>query len=193
MPKLSVIIPIYNTEKYLAQCLDSVINQTFKDIEILCINDCSTDNSLAGLKKYALKDKRIRLIDLPQNNGAGLDAMRGELIAFLDPDDWWEQGLAQKAIDKIQKENADIVLFCHNEFKDNKIFPKKDKAEKIQDIINGAKYTKYMQDVTIYIWDKIYTREFAKDLNIRFTEKIHPTEDVLFSMEIYEIYHQRSS
>ena len=190
MPKASVIIPVYNVEQYLPRCLDSVINQTLEDIEIICINDCSTDGSLAILKEYALKDKRIKLIDFPENRGVsaarntGIDNANGEYIAFLDPDDWWELDLIEKGLKKIQKENADIVLFCHNEFKDNKITPRKDKSEKIQNVINGDRYTKYLQDFSIFIWDKIYKKELLKDSGVRFVEKIHPTEDVLLSLEL---------
>jgi len=92
VPKISIIIPIYNMEKYLNECLDSVISQTLKDIEIICINDGSIDNSLAILKEYEKKDKRIKVIN-QKNNGVaisrnlGIDISKGEFIAFLDPDD----------------------------------------------------------------------------------------------------------
>lgn len=94
MPKISIIIPVYNVEKYLPECLDSVISQTLRDIEIVCINDGSPDNSLSILKDYAAKDKRIVLID-KQNEGVGKarnDGMRvatGEFIAFMDSDDYY--------------------------------------------------------------------------------------------------------
>ena len=67
MPKVSVIIPVYNTEKYLEKCLESVCNQTLSDIEIICINDCSTDNSLEILNRYAADDERIKIINFPEN------------------------------------------------------------------------------------------------------------------------------
>ena len=89
MPKVSVIIPVYNTENYLRKCLDSVINQTLDDIEIICINDCSTDNSLNILKEYASKDERIKIIEFKENKGAsvarntGIAESNGEYIGFL--------------------------------------------------------------------------------------------------------------
>ncbi|MDR0726563.1 MAG: glycosyltransferase, partial [Rickettsiales bacterium] len=91
-PKISVIVPIYNVEKYLAKCLDSIIGQTLKEIEIICVNDGSTDNSTQILKEYATRDNRIKVIQ--QKNG-GLSAARNtglkhastELIAFMDSDD----------------------------------------------------------------------------------------------------------
>ena len=72
MIKISIIIPVYNTEKYLKKCLDSIINQTLKSLEIICIDDCSTDNSLNILKEYQLKDKRIKIIEQKENKGQGV-------------------------------------------------------------------------------------------------------------------------
>jgi glycosyltransferase involved in cell wall biosynthesis len=92
-PKISVIIPIYNTEKYLRQCLDSVVNQTLKDIEIICINDGSTDNSLQILNEYVTKDTRMKIIN-SKNGGscgsrnAGLNIVKSDYIMFVDSDDW---------------------------------------------------------------------------------------------------------
>ncbi len=91
-PKISVIIPIYNMEKYLKECLNSVINQTLKDIEIICVNDGSIDNSLTILKEYEKKDKRIKIIN-QKNSGVAIarnraiDISKGQFIAFLDSDD----------------------------------------------------------------------------------------------------------
>ena len=87
-PKISVIVPVYNVEKYLSECLDSIINQTLKDIEIICVNDGSTDNSLSILKEYASKDNRIKIID-KENEGlgytrkVGLDNATGDYILFV--------------------------------------------------------------------------------------------------------------
>ena len=95
MPKVSVIIPCYNTEKYLKECLDSVINQTLKDIEIICINDGSTDNSLEILKEYAQKDERIKLIDrenkgVAKSRNEGIRKVTGQFVCFMDPDDYYK-------------------------------------------------------------------------------------------------------
>lgn len=115
MPKVSVIIPVYNVEPYLPRCLDSVINQTLEDIEIICINDCSTDNSLAILQDYASKDKRIKIIDLGVNNGVGnarnkgLDTAKGEYIGFVDPDDYIDLNFYEELYEKGKETDADIV------------------------------------------------------------------------------------
>ena len=93
MPKVSVIVPVYNTEKYLPQCLDSIINQTFTDFECICINDGSTDNSLSILEEYAKKDSRIRIISqknagLSNVKNVGIKNATGIYITFIDSDDF---------------------------------------------------------------------------------------------------------
>ncbi|MDR1104049.1 MAG: glycosyltransferase [Endomicrobium sp.] len=114
-PKVSVIIPVYNTEKYLCHCLDSVVNQTLKDIEIICINDGSTDNSLKILNEYTNKDKRVIVVN-QKNSGLsaarnrGLDIVRSPYVFFLDSDDWIEIDTIKNFYDTMLKGNIDIVL-----------------------------------------------------------------------------------
>jgi len=115
MVKISVIIPVYNTGKYLAECLDSVINQTFKDIEIICINDGSTDNSLSVLKRYAKKDKRIKVIiqinkGLSAVRNRGIEEAQGEYISFIDSDDVIDKDYYKVLINLMKKHHADIVM-----------------------------------------------------------------------------------
>ena len=114
--KVSVIIPIYNVEKYLAKCLDSVLNQTYKNLEILCIDDCSPDNSALILEKYSKQDNRIKIIKREKNGGlsaarnTGIDASTGEYLYFLDSDDWIELDYIEKMVEKIKETDVDIVL-----------------------------------------------------------------------------------
>ena len=115
MSKVSVIIPVYNTEKFLRKCLDSVCNQTLQDIEIICINDCSTDGSLEILREYAGKDNRIKLIELFENGGAakarniGIDIAHGEYIGFVDSDDFVDLDFYEKLYNKAVETGADAV------------------------------------------------------------------------------------
>ena len=116
-PKISVIIPVYNVEKYLETCMESVINQKFKDIEIICVNDCSTDNSLSILNKFAEKDQRIKIIDKLNNEGllmarkSGVEIANGEYIVFLDSDDYISDELCEFIADFTQKKQPDIIQF----------------------------------------------------------------------------------
>ena len=94
-PEISIIIPVYNVEKYLDECINSAVNQTFDDIEIICVNDGSTDGSLEIIEKHASKDKRIRIISQEHKGvgsarNAGLDAAKGKYIYFMDSDDYVE-------------------------------------------------------------------------------------------------------
>ena len=114
-PKVSVIVPVYNTEKYLTKCLDSLTNQTLSDIEIICINDASTDGSLKILQEYALRDDRIKVIDLKENGGVskarntGIDSATGEYIGFVDSDDFVDLDFYERLYNKAIETNADVV------------------------------------------------------------------------------------
>ena len=115
MEKVSIIVPVYNVEKYLECCLESLINQTLKDIEIICVNDGSTDNSGKILENYAAKDNRIKVIH--QVNGGqaaarnnGLNAVNGKYINFIDSDDWVDLDFIEKLYDAAERNSADIAV-----------------------------------------------------------------------------------
>lgn len=115
-PLVSIIIPVYNTENYLKRCLDSLIYQTLENIEIICINDASKDNSLSILKEYAKKDNRVKVIDLKVNQrqggarNAGLKVAKGKYIGFVDSDDWVEIEMYKSLYEKIEKDKVDICV-----------------------------------------------------------------------------------
>ena len=126
MPKISVIVPVYNVEQYLPQCMDSIINQTFKDIEIICINDGSTDNSGKVLEEYARKDDRIKVLT-QENQGAsiarnsGLDFANGEWICFVDSDDITHPQMLEVVYNKAISNDVDFVQYKYKEFKTNDV------------------------------------------------------------------------
>lgn len=120
-PKVSVIVPVYNAEKYLRQCLDSIVNQTLGDIEIICVDDGSTDGSLSILKEYAEKDERIFILQQPnlragvaRNNG--LKIAKGKYLSFLDSDDFFELDMLEKMYNKIEEDKSDIVICSWNSY-----------------------------------------------------------------------------
>ena len=160
MPKVSVIIPVYNVEKYLRQCLDSVVNQTLEDIEIICVNDCSPDNSLSILKEYANKDNRIKIIDLKENVGPGiaknkaLDIANGEYIMLLDPDDWYEPDACKLAYNQIKKNNNDWVTFGYNKY-----FEATDTYKEQTDRI--APFLKFKNLQILYTTDSFNSEEYV--------------------------------
>ncbi len=121
-PKISIIIPVYNTEKFLKECLDSCTNQTVKDIEIICVDDCSADNSYKILEEYQQKDSRIRIFKQEKNKkqGAarnrGLGIATGEYIWFVDSDDYIDTNACQILYDSIRDFNVDILCFSAIQF-----------------------------------------------------------------------------
>ena len=125
MPKVSVVVPCYNVATYIDKCLDSLINQTLKDIEIICVNDASMDDTLEHIQKYVKKDNRISLIDFKTNKGvsvarnAGLDMAKGELIGFVDSDDRIDRRMYAVLYENMMRENAQISCCGIKYVKDN--------------------------------------------------------------------------
>ena len=120
-PKVSVIIPVYNAEKYLRECLDSVVNQTLREIEIICVDDGSTDASLEILEEYAAKDNRVKVLrqqnqyaGVARNNG--MAAASGEYYMFLDADDFFEPELLEELYTKAAELRADVCLCGADKF-----------------------------------------------------------------------------
>ncbi|MGI6078424.1 MAG: glycosyltransferase [Fastidiosipilaceae bacterium] len=112
---VSILVPVYNTEEYLRQCLDSLINQTLKDIEIICVNDGSTDNSPKILNEYAQKDGRVKIVNksnggLPSARNAGIDVARGEYVGFVDSDDYVEPNMFKKLYTTAKQHNSEVVV-----------------------------------------------------------------------------------
>lgn len=118
MAKISVIIPCYNVAPWVERCLDSILNQTLQDVEVICIDDKSTDETALILKKIAANDSRVKLVLLEKNSGAGaarnsgLKIAAGEYISFLDPDDYIDLDFYEKLYFKAKEEKTDIVKAC---------------------------------------------------------------------------------
>lgn len=200
MVKISIIIPIYNVEKYLPECLDSIISQTFSDIEIICINDGSTDDSLKILQDYKKKDNRIIIID-KQNEGSGiarnigLKKALGEYICFIDSDDWLENSTSlEKMYNAAEKDCLDILIFggysCYEKY--GKLIKWKGKYrlkslnKKYFKNVFGAKNIK--KDIFKFpttAWTKLYSREFLIKNEIKF-QPIKVGQDQLFFFPFYD-------
>lgn len=178
MPKISVIIPVYNVERYIEECLRSVCNQTLKDIEILCINDGSTDNSLEILKSFAQNDNRVIIID-QQNAGVsaarnkGLELSKGEYISFVDSDDYIKPDFLEKLYNKATETEADIVA-CGVTYLENGNFNAQNHLHKQtfktgKDIITTIN-DKFSFMSSVVIWNKLYSANLIKKHNIKFVE-----------------------
>jgi glycosyltransferase involved in cell wall biosynthesis len=119
-PLISIVIPVYNVEKYLRECLDSVVNQTMREIQIICVNDGSTDSSPAILEEYAQKDGRIEVIHkenggLSSARNAAYPYLKGEYTLFIDSDDWVDLQLCEKSYKKASESGAEIVVFSYTD------------------------------------------------------------------------------
>ena len=130
---ISIIVPIYNAEKYLNKCIDSIINQTKKELEIILINDGSTDNSETIIKKY--DDKRIKYFKnknqgIGKTRNFGIDKATGKYIMFLDSDDFFELDMVSNLIQKIDETNADVVIYKANRV-DNRLQKKQSNSKRI--------------------------------------------------------------
>lgn len=187
---ISVIIPCYNTEKYLKQCLDSVINQTFKDIEIICVNDGSTDTTLQILEEYAQKDSRIKIVT-QENKGlsgarnTGLEYVTSKYCYFLDSDDYIEPNLLDTAINILNNNQVDYYCFGSKVF----IEDEKDLVQDTESMneylrikFNGVKTAIFDvgQNQNIHVWNKIFRTQIIKENNIHFIEGLL-YEDIFFT------------
>lgn len=191
MPLVSVIIPVYNVEHYLRQCLDSVRAQTLSDIEIICVNDSSTDGSLDILEDYAKKDSRIQVVTQP-NGGAGaarnkgLSMAKGKYLSFLDSDDFFEPDMLELAYKKAEEDKADFVVFNSDQYyTDKKKFVEVPWTLRIKELppympFNHRQMTDNIFKVFVgWAWDKLYSREFVENNHLLFQEQ-RTSNDMLF-------------
>lgn len=185
--KVSVVIPVYNVEKYIRQCLDSVINQTLKDIEIICINDGSKDNTLKILEEYSQKDSRIVLID-KENEGLsaarnqGTELARGEYISYIDSDDWVDTHYLEALYNAAKKYNSDVacssIIRVTGGRRRNKLIYKKEEftrdIDKKNELTNVPIYS--------YVWNKIYKRDKLIQSGVKFPiGRVY--EDIIWSIQ----------
>ncbi|WP_017401301.1 glycosyltransferase family 2 protein [Acinetobacter radioresistens] len=170
-PLVSVIVPVYNVEQYLDECLNSIRQQTYKNIEIIVVEDCSTDNSLNTLTKH-LEDPRVKLIQHEKNSGlsaarnTGIDAANGDYIMFVDSDDYIDFNLIKLCLDNIKDNNTDIIIFDFHAFNDNEAIKKEKNSinnYKVK-LLNEVEYLKYPH----FAWLKFFKADILKKYSLRF-------------------------
>lgn len=199
---VSIIIPVFNTEKYLKKCLDSILNQSLANIEVICVDDCSTDSSKFILDDYQKKDSRIIVLHNSINCGQaharnrGLDIAKGEYIYFMDADDILKQGALDYLYSMMEDEDLDGVLFAAECIAE-------DGYEQYANIIGKTKtggtlcsgrdmvtcllnYDEYSSAVWIQFWRRTYLEMNA----LRFREDTSPHEDILFSIQAIFLSHK---
>jgi len=190
-PIVSVIIPCYNAQDNLAQCIDSILGQTLEQIQIICVDDGSADATLEILQDYQARDPRV-LVIRQQNAGAGaarnrgLEQATGEYLSFLDADDFFEPDMLEKAVAAAEKWQAEFVVF-----RSDRYYPAKDRYEDMPWAVRNSDLPPYMpfsyrqltDNVFLsfvgWAWDKLFRRSFVEKHSLRFQEQ-RTTNDMLF-------------
>ena len=193
-PAVSVLIPVYNVEEYLGRCLESVMNQTLREIEIICVNDGSEDGSVAVLEKYAAKDSRLQIVTkenggLPSARNAGLERARGEYVGFVDADDYVEPEMFETLVRTARKDHSEVVI-CGA-----KIFPEEPRADRWLYESLSPQYTRYDRfdasilfergDATPFLWRVLAKRSLIEENHLRLDENIRLGEDKAFQSKLY--------
>lgn len=185
MPKVSVIVPVYNVEKFLPRCLDSILSQSLEDIEVICVDDGSPDNSIDILRRYEARDSRVRIIR-QENRGlggarnTGLDAASGEYIGFVDSDDWIDADFYEKLYRAAVDNGADIA--CCSVLKHRPQFDKYEVRYADEAVATGLeeRFSLCCCPPQFYVMNRIYRRSLLDDYSIRFREHV-VYEDIEFT------------
>ena len=195
MPKVSVVVPVYNVEKYLGECLDSVLRQTLRDIEVICVNDGSTDGSADILAGYSQKDSRIKIITqanrgLSAARNVGMDAASGKYIYFLDSDDYITDNAMARCVEICERDNLDQLVFgCKCLFEDPGMSEsecrRKERGltmpeETYGRVFGGAELQELLYDLnnkTVCVQFRFFRLAFLKDSRLRFCEGLVHEDD----------------
>jgi len=195
-PLISIIIPVYNTDSYLCRCLDSIINQTYENIELICIDDGSTDSSGAILDEYARIDKRIHVVH-KNNEGVAvarntaMSTSKGEYISFVDSDDYISSEMFEKMLGAFEKD-VDIVScnFSYS-YNDGRIERIENKKEVPEEALNPSDMLRYMYErdlyrgVSGYLWTRMVRSQLIKgDDRLVFRRDLDTTDDIVFVAEL---------
>jgi len=200
-PKISIIIPVHNAEKYLDQCMESILSQTYHALQIICVNDGSSDGSLDVLEQYAKADSRIT-VESQSNHGVsaarnrGLEIAAGEYIGFVDSDDWIEPTMFDTLLTALLRKEADMAVCSVTQHDDDKksepmarrSFPNQSFLEPTECPEFVHRFTKGEFDFAN--WNKLFRRSIIENHKIRFNPDLHIGEDFLFNLRY--ITHARS-
>lgn len=206
-PLVSIIVPIFNVEKYLSECIDSILNQTYENIEVILIDDGSADKSAQICDAYTAKDKRVAVVH-KTNEGVsaarndGLKSANGQLIMFVDSDDWIDSETCETAVGAMEESGADVVMWTYisenngNQsrkiiFGSDTVFEGVELTEKLHRRLFGLMgeelaHPEYA-DSLCPVWGKLYKKELILDNNISFVDlsEIGTYEDGLFNIEVF--------
>lgn len=193
MPKISIIIPIYNVENYIEECLNSVLNQTLKDIEVICVDDCGNDNSINIVKTIAQKESRIKIIKHEKNKGlgparnTGLDYVKGKYVIFLDSDDYFAlDNILELLYEKIEETNVDFVMTDYDNWFDE--YSEKAFSSGFTNQVSLKNFDKVLNNFPIVAWGKLFNTNFIKNNNLKFIDTNDIHEDDGFTLKLLSAY-----
>jgi len=189
MNEISVIVPVYNVEKYLEKCIDSILSQTFKNFEVILVDDGSTDSCGIICDKYERLDNRVKVIHktnggLSSARNFGLEIAGGEYVVFVDSDDWIDENMCQELYNEAKENNADIVqckfikaydenaIICHNQFNDIEVIGN-------LDALNNLYNDRCIE--TVVTWNKLYKRDLFNDITFP-NGKLHEDEFTTYKL-----------
>lgn len=190
MPTISIIVPVYNAGKYLKEAMTCIVEQTMRDIEIICINDSSTDDSLHILEQFAEKDKRVRIISNSSNQGAaisrnrGMNIAQGKYICFLDADDIFAKDMVEKEYEAICRYHADVAVAHSADFKENRQewkeweFPWEEQCVSMKKNTTGRNL---LYAWNVVPWNKMYKKEFIEKYHLSY-QNLSSSNDVFFGV-----------
>lgn len=193
--KISIIVPVYNTDDYLDRCIQSILNQTYTNLEIICINDGSTDNSGDILEKYAEQDRRIKVIH-KQNEGVaaarndGLQIATGEWIGFVDSDDYISENMYDVMLNANISQEADIVSCGYFFVEEENCYPAINQKVVPEECVGTRSFLRYIYERDVYkgvggyLWSRLFKRDLIIDndnnLRIEFEKQFDIGEDIIF-------------
>lgn len=190
MDKVSIIVPVYNAEEYLNRCVGSLLIQSYKNIEIILVDDYSTDSSLDLCKNFEKNDNRIRVFKserfgVSAARNTGIIMASGKYICFLDSDDEYEKEFVKTMVSTIEKENFDIVVCGYKQICETNIVEKKYQFNSVDsiDYLNAYCCEDSFEHVANYPWNKLYVTSKIKENKVMFDESVSVAEDAIFNME----------
>lgn len=203
---ISIVVPIYNSEKYLEKCLDSILHQTYRNLELICVDDGSTDHSAEIVKQYALKDSRVSFYEKESKGVSAarnyaLEKCRGEYVLFVDSDDWIDLDICSEALEIAENEKADVVIWSYiREYPDHskptyilgrqkQIY--KDEAvrtlyRRMYGLVGDELSRPENANTLVTVWGKLYKKDKLQDVKFTDLKDIGTSEDTLFNIEVFQ-------
>ena len=193
--KVSIVMPVYNVENYIERAIQSVLNQTYENIELIIVNDQTKDNSMDIVHKYSILDKRIKVVNKEKNEGlgfarnTGMDLAIGKYIYFIDSDDYIESNTIERCVIEIEKNNSDIVIFGYSEdYEENNIVTNRNVFVYEDDIMTSVEFKNrfvelFTRTIIHSTCNKFYDLEVIRKNDIRF-RRVSMCEDTFFNLEL---------